>query len=173
MAAKKATSVAQVSPVLPVRRAAPLSLGAMAVGEWFSQLVAQVPRSSEILAVTMLLDHAGFVQALLARLRAGGCAVRIMVDKEAFEQGISHSQRARLRALRAARARVFLGKGTMRGGRLHAKAVVFDRRIAFMGSANLTNKALRNAELCWHVEGPQVSAILRFMEEHLEASLEW
>jgi len=65
------------------------------------------------------------------------------------------------------------GKGTMRGGRLHAKAVVFDRRIAFMGPANLTNKALRNAELCWHVEGPQVSAILRFMEEHLEASLEW
>mgnify|MGYP002395889666 CR=1 FL=1 len=51
-------------------------------------------------------------------------------------------------------ARVFLGKGAGRGARLRAKALVVGGRTAFVGSANLTGKALRNAELFWPLQGP-------------------
>jgi len=47
-----------------------------------------------------------------------------------------------------------VGKGAGRGARLRVKALVVDGRTAFVGSANLTGKALRNAELFWPLQGP-------------------
>ena len=70
---------------------------------------------------------------------------------EAYEGGRADlcSRPRFLGHVRAKGARVFLGKGAGRGARLRAKALVVGGRTAFVGSANLTGKAIRNAELCW------------------------
>jgi len=64
-------------------------------------------------------------------------------------------------------ARVFLGKGAGRGARLRAKALVVGGRMVFVGSANLTGKALRSAELFWLLftgAASGLGAMARFIE---------
>ena len=43
---------------------------------------------------------------------------------------------------------------------MHMKMIILDWRIAFVGSANLTQKSLQNAELTMRVRGPPVSDFL-------------
>ena len=70
-----------------------------------------------------------------------------------------------LRNLRRAGAEVVLCRGTVATGAMHGKAIVVDRRTAFMGSANLTQKSERNGELLWRMRGPPVMDVLEFLEE--------
>ena len=45
-------------------------------------------------------------------------------------------------------------------GALHMKMLVVNKRIAFVGSANFTQKSLSNAELCMRLRGPVVKDFL-------------
>jgi len=53
-----------------------------------------------------------------------------------------------------------------------ATAVVTDRRMAFMGSANTTTKSLRNGELCFRLRGPPVLDVLQFLQQERDGGEE-
>ena len=51
---------------------------------------------------------------------------------------------------------------------MHGKGSVADRRVAFTGSANFTDKSERNSELCWCLRGPPVLDTLGFLSEECQ-----
>ena len=48
---------------------------------------------------------------------------------------------------------------------MHGKSLVTDRRFAFVGSANFTDKSERNGELLWQLRGMPVLDTLDFLQE--------
>ena len=88
----------------------------------------------------------------------------VVVDKEAFDEKVSRSQRPRLEELKRGGAAVRLASGYFGGsnfrGSMHMKTVVIDSCVAFTGSANLTKKARKNIELVSQVTGPAVHDIV-------------
>ena len=115
------------------------------------QMVVEVPCSSHIPIVTMALDHATLVKSLLACLGRGGL---YGADRwKRMQAGASLLRQRCLGHWRAKGARVCVGKGVGRGARLRVKALAVDGRTAFVGSANLTGKALRNAEVVLALTG--------------------
>jgi len=67
--------------------------------------------------------------------------------------------------LRKAGTEVVLRRGAAKTGAMHGKALMADRRSAFVGSASFTDKSERNAELCWRLRGPPVLDTLEFLKE--------
>ena len=84
----------------------------------------------------------------------------------------AYHQRPRLERLRRAGATIVLCRGTPTAGAFHAKAVVIDRRTAFIGSANTTTKSLRNGELCFRLRGPPVLDVLQFLQQERDGGEE-
>ena len=80
-----------------------------------------------------------------------------------------YDQGPRLERLRRAGATIGLCRGTSSTGAFHAKAIVIDRQVAFVGSANATNKSLLNGELCFRLRGPPVRAVVEFIFKELKA----
>jgi len=81
-------------------------------------------------------------------------------------------QRSRLDRLRRAGATIVLCRGMRSTGSFHAKAVVIDRRTGFVGSANTTDKSLRNGELCFRLRGPPVMEVLQFLQRERDGGME-
>jgi len=48
---------------------------------------------------------------------------------------------------------------------MHGKSLVTDKRFAFVGSANFTDKSERNGELLWQLRGMPVLDTLDFLQE--------
>ena len=77
-----------------------------------------------------------------------------MVDKEMFDVRMARHQRPRLEALRRAGAKIWLCDGKTGYGSLHMKALIVNRRVAFTGSSNFTNKSHENLELQMRMARP-------------------
>ncbi len=129
--------------------------------------------ASEVMVGTYQYDHPGLTEVLESRLRGNAAfECTVLLDREMHTARAAHYQRPRIERLRRAGATVVLCRGTSSSGAFHAKAVVVDRRTAFVGSANATAKSLRNAELCFRLRGPPVMDVLNFMSAEREAGEE-
>ena len=135
--------------------------------EWCVAVLDAVEAASHVVCSSYQYDHTGLTDLFLKRLRprSADFSVVLLVDKECFEKGTPSRQRKRLSDLREAGAKVVLCRGTAKTGAMHGKALVVDRRIAFVGSANFTDKSERNAELCWRLRGTPVLDTLEFLNE--------
>ena len=133
---------------------------------WWTQLLVDVRSASEVALSSLVYDHLGLTNVFLHKLQnQGNFELVIVVDKESFEAQPPHApqQKPRLRSLQRAGAEVVLCKGSGRYGRMHGKALVCDRRVAYSGSANFTGKSADNEELCFRLLGPPVLDILGFI----------
>ena len=120
--------------------------------------------ASEIIIGTYQYDHEALANLLEHRLRSRQALdLTILLDREMYTGKTPHGQRALVDRLKRLSAEVVLCRGTRATGSFHIKAVVADRRTAFVGSANITNKSARNAELCLVLRGPPVAKILEIL----------
>jgi hypothetical protein len=105
--------------------------------------------ASAMCVASYIVDDERFCNAVLTRLQGRRpFTCQVVVDDATFRAGTSRHQRARLRQLQLKKgASVGLAKGFSgvpvfgpRGceGSMHMKAVVFDGRVAFVGSSNIT-----------------------------------
>ena len=145
-----------------------LSMERLRPPEWHRAIVEAVATARHVFSGTYQFDHTLLHETFLRRLSS--CRLRpfelvVLVDKECYEKGTPSRQGTMLRNLRRAGAEVVLCRGTVATGAMHGKAIVVDRRTAFMGSANLTQKSERNGELLWRMRGPPVMDVLEFLEE--------
>lgn len=124
-----------------------------------------VKSASEVSVSSLVYDHPELTKVFLLKLQNhGNFDLVLVVDKESFEAQPPHApqQKTRLRALQRAGAKVVLCSGTGRYGRMHGKALVCDRRVAYCGSANFTSKSVANEELCFRLVGPSVVDVFAF-----------
>ncbi len=135
-------------------------------------MLSEVRGASEVTAVTFVYDHTVLTEVLCTRLRRG-LELKLLVDREADEEGTAPRQQARLRELQEAGAVIHTGRGDGRFGRVHGKVVVLDKKVAFTGSPNLTNKSEKNLELCFRMVGAPVADILRVVAEAWSRSRVW
>ena len=150
-----------VSATAPVGRPSPLAVEALDVADWWQCILDELREATRVFVATYVIDHAGLC-AMLERRLSGRSEfhLEVLIDKESLESRTSVHQRPRLDALRQAGAEVYLCRGHVPRGSLHMKMLVLDRRVAFVGSANLTQKSLSNGELTLRVRGPVVSDFL-------------
>ena len=124
----------------------------------------------------LVYDHPELTNVFLLKLQShGNFELVLVVDKESFEAQPPHApqQKTRLRALQRAGANVVLCSGTGRHGRMHGKALVCDRRVAYCGSANFTSKSVANEELCFRLAGPSVADVLAFTNRARQKGKLW
>lgn len=88
----------------------------------------------------------------------------VLVDREQYLERTTRGERPSLDRLQRANAEVLLCRGTPPLGAFHLKALVADRRTAFVGSANLTNKSFSNTELLLRLRGPPVADVLKTLD---------
>ena len=134
--------------------------------EWYCAMIEAVRDASEVFSGTYQYDHTLLNDVFLQRLGGNRAFdLILLIDKECFENRTPYRQRPMLNNLRRAGAEVVLCRGTVSTGSFHGKALVVNRRTAFVGSANLSQKSERNGELCWRMRGPPVLDVLEFLEE--------
>ena len=153
-------------PQAPVGRMPALSFEVMDVDAWYVAMIDYIRDACEVGVGSYQYDHEGLTDVLECRLRgrsAFECVV--LLDREMHSLRTPYHQRPRLERLRRAGATIVLCRGTPSTGAFHAKAVVTDRRTAFIGSANTTTKSLRNGELCFRLRGPPVMDVLQFLQQ--------
>ena len=150
-----------VSATAPVGRPSSLAVEALDVADWWQCILDELREATRVFVATYVIDHAGLC-AMLERRLSGRSEfhLEVLIDQESLESRTSVHQRPRLDALRQAGAEVYLCRGHVPRGSLHMKMLVLDRRVAFVGSANLTQKSLSNGELTLRVRGPVVSDFL-------------
>ena len=172
VAKAKAKAKAKAGPVPPpahvpgpVGHPPSLAVDVLPPAEWYSQMLTCVMTAYLVVIGSYQYDHGPLTDLLLRRLsRPDAFELVLLVDRECYGQRTPHLQRPRLELLRRAGATIVLCRGTASTGAFHAKALVADRRTAFVGSANLTGKSARNGELCFRMRGPPVAEIMQFLE---------
>ena len=159
----------------PSGRLAATGFEVLLIAAWWQMLVDAVSAASvSVWLATLVYDHDGLTAALVRRLRGqAAVSVTIMVDKESFEKREAPRQRPRLRELHEAGASVYLCRGIPPYGRLHGKVPLVDRRVAFGGSANLTNKSSSNWELPYRAVGPPLDIIRSELSKHVKMGVLW
>jgi len=141
---------------------------------WWKRLLADVRGATEVLVGSYLFDNSALVAGLLKRLEGRvPFALTVLVDKAGLTDETCRFQRPRLAALRAAGAEVRLCTGKPPYGIFHVKALVVDRKLAFTGNGNLTNKMTQNVELLMVLGGPPVADVLRLLERERESGRLW
>ena len=159
----------QAAPVVvqrPVGRMPDVSVERLQPNAWYCAMIEAVKDADEVFSGTYQFDHTLLNDVFIQRL--GGKKafdLVLLVDKECFGNGTPPRQRTMLNNLRRAGAEIVLCRGTVSTGSFHGKALVVNRRTAFVGSANLTQKSERNGELCWRMRGPPVLDVLEYLEE--------
>ena len=129
-------------------------------------MVDSVQVASEVIIGSYQYDHEGLTNVLERRLRGRApLDVTILLDREMYNCNTPHGHRSRLDRLKRIGAELVLCRGSRSTGSFHAKAVVVDRRTAFVGSANITDKSVRNGELCFVLRGPPVAKIMQFLHD--------
>ena len=160
-------------PAGPVGRMPALSFEVMDVAAWYVAKLESIKDAAEVVVGSYQYDHEKLTDLLERRLRdrsAFHCV--LLVDREMFKGKTPFHQRPRLERLRRAGATIVLCRGTPSTGAFHAKGVVTDRRTAFLGTANTTQKSLRNGELCHRLRGPPVLDVLQFLQRERDAGEE-
>ena len=160
-------------PPAPVGRMPALSFEVMGVAAWYVAMLDSIRDAGEVVLGSYQYDHEELTDVLERRLRdrsAFDCV--LLVDREMFKGKTPFQQRPRLERLRRAGATIVLCRGTPSTGAFHAKAVVTDRRTAFLGTANTTQKSLRNGELCYRLRGPPVLDLLHFLQRERDGGEE-
>ena len=107
-------------------------------------------------------DHTGLTASLVRRLTSRSPPdVVVMVDEEMFLSRSCVGMRPRLAELRRSGATVYLCCGAPPRGAFHVKALCVDRKYLYLGSANLTTKAVaRNIETVFRLTGAPVADVL-------------
>ena len=166
--------MAATSPVTlgPVGRPASLGVDLLHVRAWWRQLVEDVGSARSVLVSTYMYDHQALTDKLLSRLRAGS-EVCVLIDKESFQGKVPHRQKARLTALEEKGAQVWLCTGPGPRGIHHKKGVVVDRRVAYVGGPNLTDKSENNGEQCFRMCGPIVQDIIEDFQSSKLLGKQW
>jgi len=166
----KAKAKAQLAPApappppAPVGRLPDLAVDVMTPEAWYAAMIDSVEEASEVIIGSYQYDHEGLTHVLERRLRGRApFDLTILLDREMYNSNTPHGQGSRLNMLKRLSAELVLCRGTRSSGSFHAKAVVIDRRTAYVGSANITNKSLRNGELCLVLRGAPVAEILQFL----------
>ncbi len=170
--AAKAKAAARASPAPVAPQPAELSADVLTGQTYQQRLLADFRGAREIWLATLVFDSVALTEALLLRL-ADNCSVVILVDAEYHRQGTSRGQRSRLSQLQRAGAEVYLCRGTQATGSLHLKAVVVDGAVAYVGSANFTEKSERNAEAVTRLEGPPVATVSSLLASERARGLTW
>ena len=130
--------------------------------------------AQNVLVASYSFDHVGVFDCLCRLLRKRPRpSVRLVVDEELFGARTTRGQRSKLHDLRELGAAVYLGGGSTPLGSLHAKGVVINKRVAFFGSANLTQKSLQNAELTFRATGPPVADVTASLEAAVQRAKLW
>ena len=123
---------------------------------------------------TYTIDHTELCVLLEQRLNGRSeFHLQVLVDRENFLARTPVRQRPRLVALRNAGAEVYLCRGQPPLGAFHKKALIVDRRTAFQGSANFTQKSLQNEEQTLRMRGPPVDDVLVEVEEARGRGVLW
>ncbi len=162
----KAMPKAQAAPpaavAAPVGRPAALAVEVLGTRAWWDRLLREIRDAAEVALASYIVDHEALCELLLRRLEGrDDFALAVLVDNETFLQRTAFYQRPRLERLRRAGAEIRLCRGPVQPyGSFHMKAIVLDRRVAFTGSANATQKSLQNTEVTMRLVGPPVAAIL-------------
>jgi phosphatidylserine/phosphatidylglycerophosphate/cardiolipin synthase-like enzyme len=164
---------AQEQVALPLASATPaLSVevfGASAF--WESALSAVATAKKTVLATSLVYDNPKLQAKLVAAL-ARGVKVEVLVDRSSLKEGFATRSRARLQTLKDKGATVFLCSGksykTVVGvagqpGKYHAKVLVVDNAVSFVGSANHTDNSLVNGEVVVKVTGSTALAAKAFL----------
>ena len=163
-AARAAASTSGPPPTArPVGRRPLPSTHKLGNKDWWQEVILAVERASEVDLSTYMYDHPKLHQALMLRLREsshGSVQVRMLIDREAMQGGTPYYQAARVRALHKVGAEVYLCRGDGPRGIHHKKAVIINRRVAFTGGANLTQKSTENGEFNFRMLGPIVHDML-------------
>ena len=150
-----------VYSVVPAGRPAQLDTEVYADAAWWPVLLAEVAEASHVLISVYLYDANDLHSILVRRLRGRSpFALQMLVDKEGYDERTAPRQQPKLLELQTVGAEIFLARGCGRLGRLHSKAVVVNHRVAFVGSANLTEKSKQNHELVCKLRGPPVRKVL-------------
>ena len=171
--AKAAPAPAPAVAPAPVGRMPELACEVLTVDAWYSELLASVNVAREVIIGTYQFDNAALTDTFERRLRSRSeFNLVLLIDGEMYTSRVPYHQKSRLERLRRAGATVVCCRGTASTGSLHAKAMVTDRRTAYVGSANFTSKSLRNAELCLRLRGPPVREILQFLQTEQTAGTE-
>lgn len=163
----------QVAP--PVGRMPNMGFQSLKPKEWYAAAFDAVKAASHVVCSSYQYDHKGLTELFLKQLggRSRDFSLLLLVDKECFEKGTPPRQHKMLGDLRKAGAMVVLCRGTAKTGSMHGKSLVADRRSAFVGSANLTDKSERNGELCWVLRGQPVLETLQFLREECAGGTAW
>ena len=134
---------------------------------------ADIASAHHVIIGSYMFDNEALTSALERRLAdSSDFDLTIMVDREMFLLRQPVRQRPRLDRLRRAYAQVLLCRGLPPLGSFHYKAVVLDRRTAYV--ANLTYKAdTANEELCWRLRGPPVLGVLARLERQRQRGELW
>ena len=136
---------------------------------------ADIAGAHHVIIGSYMFDNEALTSALERRLAdSSDFDLTVMVDREMFLLRQPVRQRPRLDRLRRAYAQVLLCRGLPPLGSFHYKAVVLDRRTAYLGTANLTYKAeAANEELCWRLRGPPVLGVLARLETQRQRGQLW
>ena len=135
--------------------------------EWYAAALDAVKAASHVVCSSYQYDHTGLTNLFLKRLqtRSRDFSLLLPIDKECFKEGTPRGQRKAVLSLKKAGAKVVLCRGSRTAGSMHGKSLVTDRRFAFVGSANFTDKSERNGELLWQLRGMPVLDTLDFLQE--------
>ena len=161
---------------LPVGRPAHLSVEMLDEDSFFQDVMTELRAGEEVFASTFMYDDPRLHDLLLSRLGniRREFKFELIVDRQATEGGTCRHMRPRLRELKRAGADIWTcdghnhreiygaGASTLYG-HVHVKAIVVDRRVAYIGSMNLTRSARANREIMFKIRGPPVRPLL----EHL------
>ena len=168
----KAQAAPPAAVAAPVGRPAALAVEVLGTRAWWDRLLREIRDAAEVALASYIVDHEALCELLLRRL--GGrddFALAVLVDNETFLQRTAFYQRPRLERLRRAGAEIRLCRGPVQPyGSFHMKAIVLDRRVAFTGSANATQKSLQNTEVTMRLVGPPVAAILAGSRQRVSAA---
>lgn len=133
---------------------------------WDSVLEGVVAAKKTVFLGTFVYDNSKLQAKLVAAL-GRGVKVEILVDRVSLKEGVAPRAAGRLQKLKEKGAKVYTATGKSyrrvfgvdgRPGNYHAKAVVLDSLVAFVGSPNQTNNSLVNGELALRVSGAAVAA---------------
>jgi len=142
---------------------------------WHTQLLQDLRGAGEVLMSAFSHGEPTLQELFLRRLRDRSTfTLEMIVDAEHCRSRVTRFMRPRLAALVAAGATVKMASGHSHAsifgaagsglvGQLHAKAVVLDRSVAYVGSANFTRNSLSNRELVWRVRSPPVMEVLEMI----------
>ena len=151
-----AQSVEEAGPLVDV-------LGATAYWDSVSREVAAA--KSTVFLGSFCYDNSRLQTQLLAA-RGRGVAVEVLLDKKSFHSSLAPRAVKRVDKLKEKGAKVYLANGKSyksvfgrdgQPGNYHAKVLVVDGLVAFVGSANATNNSCVNGELALKVTGKVVA----------------